>query len=65
MRGHGRSGQPLEAEAYQSLRYAEDFKTVCGAFGVDKPFLVGWSLGGSSSPLSYPHFFLQPVSLQA
>ena len=42
MRGHGRSGQPLEAEAYQSLRYAEDFKTVCDAFGADKPFLVGW-----------------------
>ena len=42
MRGHGRSGQPLEAEAYQSLRYAEDFKTVCDAFGAAKPFLVGW-----------------------
>ena len=43
MRGHCRSGQPLEAEAYQSIRYAEDLKTVtCEAFGVEKPFLVGW-----------------------
>lgn len=42
MRGHCRSGQPPEAQAYQSIRYAEDFKTVCDAFGVEKPFLIGW-----------------------
>ncbi|TBU63049.1 alpha/beta-hydrolase [Dichomitus squalens] len=54
LRGHGRSGAPVESEGYESIRYAEDFKTVCEAFGVEKPFLVGWlyftylrSLGGA------------------
>ena len=42
MRGHGRSGKPLEAKDYTSARIAEDFKTVCDAFGVAKPVLVGW-----------------------
>ena len=42
LRGHGRSGMPREAAAYDSIRYAEDFKTVCDAFGLVKPFLVGW-----------------------
>ena len=42
MRGHGRSGKPLGAEAYASARIAEDFKTVCDAFGVVRPILVGW-----------------------
>ncbi|TBU24034.1 alpha/beta-hydrolase [Dichomitus squalens] len=47
LRGHGRSGVPVESEGYESIRYAEDFKTVCEAFGVEKPFLIGWSLGGA------------------
>ena len=42
MRGHGRSGAPIEPKAYESIHHAEDFKTVCEAFGVVKPFLVGW-----------------------
>ena len=42
MRGHGRSGKPLEEKDYASARIAEDFKTVCDAFGVVKPVLVGW-----------------------
>ena len=42
MRGHGRSGKPREAKDYASARIAEDFKTVCDAFGVVKPVLVGW-----------------------
>ena len=42
MRGHGRSGKPLEEADYQSIRIAEDFRTVCEAFGVVQPFMVGW-----------------------
>ena len=42
MRGHGRSGKPLEERDYASARIAEDFKTVCDAFGLVRPFMVGW-----------------------
>ncbi|KAI0694661.1 Alpha/Beta hydrolase protein [Cerioporus squamosus] len=48
LRGHGRSDKPLHAEAYESARLAEDFKTVCDAFGLKKPFLWAWSLGGNA-----------------
>ncbi|KAI0368761.1 alpha/beta-hydrolase [Pilatotrama ljubarskyi] len=47
MRGHGRSDKPKEPQRYESIRFAEDFKAVCDAFGVNKPFLAGWSLGSS------------------
>ncbi|RPD61056.1 alpha/beta-hydrolase [Lentinus tigrinus ALCF2SS1-6] len=47
LRGHGRSDKPLNTEAYESVRFAEDFKTVCDAFGLNKPFLWMWSLGGT------------------
>ncbi|KAJ5818508.1 alpha/beta-hydrolase [Penicillium riverlandense] len=47
MRGHGRSDQPTSAESYTSQLFAEDFKAVCKAFNVTKPFLAGWSFGGT------------------
>ncbi|KAI8982725.1 alpha/beta-hydrolase [Trametes punicea] len=47
MRGHGRSGKPLTEDGYESRKIADDFRTVCEAFGVVKPFLCGWSLGGT------------------
>ncbi|KAI0070033.1 alpha/beta-hydrolase [Panus rudis PR-1116 ss-1] len=46
LRGHARSDQPSNAEAYESIRYAEDFRTVCEAFNLKKPFIFGWSYGG-------------------
>ncbi|KAH9838237.1 alpha/beta-hydrolase [Rhodofomes roseus] len=46
MRGHGRSGMPESLAAYRALRHAEDFRTVCEAFGVVRPIVLGWSLGG-------------------
>ena len=42
MRGHGRSGKPIDEAGYASARLAEDFKTVCDAFGVVRPILAGW-----------------------
>ena len=42
MRGHGRSGKPLEAEAHESIRYAQDFVAVVKAFNLKKPYLFGW-----------------------
>ncbi|KAF7795621.1 hypothetical protein EIP86_006786 [Pleurotus ostreatoroseus] len=47
MRGHGQSGMPLEKAAYESARHAEDFKVVCGAFGLVKPSVLAWSLGAA------------------
>lgn len=42
MRGHGRSGHPEDFDSYASIRFAEDFKTVCDAYGLKKPFICGW-----------------------
>ncbi|KAJ8469834.1 hypothetical protein ONZ51_g8729 [Trametes cubensis] len=46
LRGHGRSDKPVGEQAYESIKFAEDFKAVCDGFGVEKPFFAGWSLGG-------------------
>ncbi|KIJ46885.1 hypothetical protein M422DRAFT_29072 [Sphaerobolus stellatus SS14] len=45
LRGHGRSGKPLEPAAWTSERFAEDFHAVMSIFRVNKPILVGWSYG--------------------
>lgn len=42
MRGHGRSGMPVDPTAYESARFAEDFKAVLDAYGLDKPIIVAW-----------------------
>ncbi|KAF7305427.1 Hydrolase-4 domain-containing protein [Mycena chlorophos] len=49
LRGHGRSGKPVDPEAWTSKRFAEDVDAVFKAFGVqeEKPFVVGWSLGAT------------------
>jgi len=39
MRGHGK---PEDIEAYRSLRHAEDFRTMCEAFGLVRPIVLGW-----------------------
>ena len=49
VRGNGRSDKPVEPEAYEGKRLAEDFKAVCDAFGVVRPVVLGWSLGGASA----------------
>jgi len=47
MRGFGQSDKPLEPSFYQSIRFGEDFDAVVQAFGLNKPFVAGWSYGGS------------------
>lgn len=42
LRGHGRSGMSFDAKSYESIRYAEEFKTVCEGFNVVKPSVVAW-----------------------
>lgn len=47
LRGHGLSGKPEDAAAYQDgRRWADDLASVLKATGAKKPVLVGWSLGG-------------------
>ena len=46
-RGHGASDQPLEAAAYQGNRvWADDLAAVLAAKRLERPVLVGWSMGG-------------------
>lgn len=46
-RGHGASDQPLDAAAYQGQRaWADDLAAVIAAKRLERPVLVGWSMGG-------------------
>ncbi|KAK7008113.1 alpha/beta-hydrolase [Favolaschia claudopus] len=47
VRGHGRSGKPTTAAAYESKLFADDFKVVMDAYKLVKPVLAGWSMGGA------------------
>ncbi|KAJ7982841.1 Alpha/Beta hydrolase protein [Mycena polygramma] len=47
VRGHGRSGKPDDETSWESERLAEDFDAVVEAFKLDKPFVLGWSLGAT------------------
>lgn len=47
MRGHGASEQPADASAYQGSRvWADDIAAVLAAKRLERPILVGWSMGG-------------------
>lgn len=55
--GHGSSDKPLEPQAYQESRLcAEDIHAVIGAWGLDRPVLVGWSYGGHAALDYLRHF---------
>lgn len=46
-RGHGASEQPADAGAYQGSRvWADDLAAVLAAKNLQRPVLVGWSMGG-------------------
>ncbi|KAJ7280168.1 Alpha/Beta hydrolase protein [Mycena rebaudengoi] len=47
LRGHGRSGRPVDEESWESKRLAEDFAAVVDGFKLNKPFVLGWSLGAT------------------
>ncbi len=47
LRGHGRSGKPLDKASYtDDARWAGDIAAVMAATGLRKPVLVGWSYAG-------------------
>ncbi|KAJ7282266.1 Alpha/Beta hydrolase protein [Mycena rebaudengoi] len=46
-RGHGRSGKPTDSAAWVSQRLAEDFDAVVQSFNLNRPFVLGWSLGAT------------------
>lgn len=48
LRGHGNSGHPWQAEAYDSAQpWGEDVARVIAALGLKQPLIVGWSFGGN------------------
>jgi pimeloyl-ACP methyl ester carboxylesterase len=48
LRGHGDSGSPWQASAYDTGRpWADDVNAVINATGIKDPLVVGWSYGGN------------------
>lgn len=48
LRGHGNSGQPWQADAYDHGQpWADDVASVIKATGLSRPLIVGWSYGGN------------------
>ncbi|KQP46264.1 alpha/beta fold hydrolase [Pseudorhodoferax sp. Leaf274] len=48
LRGHGNSGQPWQASAYDTSRpWADDMAAVIQASGLVRPLVVAWSFGGN------------------
>jgi non-heme chloroperoxidase len=48
LRGHGNSGQPWQASAYDNSRpWADDMAAVIKASGLVRPLVVAWSFGGN------------------
>ncbi len=47
LRGHGASGKPWSADAYESRDWGGDVATVIATQTLNTPVLIGWSMGGS------------------
>jgi pimeloyl-ACP methyl ester carboxylesterase len=48
LRGHGNSGSPWQADAYDHGEpWADDVASVIRSTGISKPLVVGWSYGGN------------------
>ncbi|KAF9467592.1 Alpha/Beta hydrolase protein [Collybia nuda] len=47
VRGHGKSGKPIDEASWESKRLAGDFDAVVEGFKLIKPIPVGWSMGGT------------------
>jgi non-heme chloroperoxidase len=63
LRGHGNSGQPWQAEAYDHSRpWADDVASVIKATGLREPLIVGWSFGGSVAMDYARHYPDAPVA---
>ena len=45
IRGHGEADKPEEAAFYQPERFADELDAVIKASGIERPILMGWSLG--------------------
>ncbi|MGE5597160.1 MAG: alpha/beta fold hydrolase, partial [Hyphomicrobiales bacterium] len=45
-RGHGRSDKPHDPEAYGGTKMADDVVNLADHLGIEKPDLMGYSMGG-------------------
>ncbi|MEX0351157.1 MAG: alpha/beta fold hydrolase [Paracoccaceae bacterium] len=63
LRGHGASDKPDAPEAYDhSLPWAEDLAAIIDALSLNRPLLVGWSMGGAVAGDYVKHFGDQLIS---
>ncbi|KAJ7125351.1 Alpha/Beta hydrolase protein [Mycena epipterygia] len=62
VRGHGRSGKPVDAKGYASSLYAADFSAVIKAFSLNMPVFVGWSAGALITSDICSHISPVPLS---
>ena len=46
LRGHFRSEKPSAADAYSLRKWADDLQSVITTYELQKPVVLGWSLGG-------------------
>lgn len=47
LRGHGQSEKPTDPDAYMTSRpWGDDIAAIIDALSLDRPVLVGWSMGG-------------------
>lgn len=57
LRGHGASEKPDRADAYDtSLPWATDMSTIIEALSLDRPVMLGWSMGGAVAGDYIKHF---------
>lgn len=53
MRGHGRSGKPVDSASYESQKLSEDFNAVLKGFQLRRPFILArLALSSYELPLS-------------
>ncbi|MCL6282278.1 alpha/beta hydrolase [Ruegeria sp. 2012CJ41-6] len=63
LRGHGASDKPETPAAYNhSTPWAEDVAAIIDALSLDRPLLVGWSMGGAVAGDYVKHFGDQMIS---
>ena len=66
--GHGRSDAPEELAAYRMQACAEQIAAAVGSLGLERPHLIGYSMGGRAAlvaGLAYPALFASLVLIGA
>lgn len=62
LRGHGASGKPWTTDAYTSEDWGGDIAHIMAQKGLEKPVLIGWSMGGSVISAYVRHHGTEDIS---